>query len=253
MPIRISCPACSAILNLKDELAGRAVKCPRCGGTIPATATKAPPPAPAFEVGGDDDAPPPPAPRAKAPPRPAPVIVVDDEEDDEDAPRPSKRREKPAKSKRNERILAGMVAYWILAVAVSAWLSLRDPDAGTESGGTTKGRPETESAARPSLDVPGPATLANYQKIQLTETRGELEAMFGPAETPVRNEFALAFSSTSISYRTWLPMVDKGRVMMWRNNKDRLCVCLTPDGRAQAKLFETPTPGSAVSEGKLVD
>jgi predicted Zn finger-like uncharacterized protein len=254
MPIRITCPACSAALNLKDELAGRAVKCPRCGGTIPATATKAPPPAPAFEV-VEDDAPPAPAPKPKVRSRPAPVIVVDDDDEDE-APRPSKRREKPARSKRNERIVAGMVAYWILGTAACAWLTLRDPDSGTNSDGksaSAKGQPDTESPEKPWLDVPGPATFANYQKIKLTETRGELEAMFGPGETPARSEFSLAFSSTSISYRTWLPMVDKGRVMMWRNNKDRLCVCFTPDGRAQAKLFETHTPYSAVSEGKLVD
>jgi predicted Zn finger-like uncharacterized protein len=54
MPIRIVCPSCSAALSVKDEVAGRAVKCLKCGGTIPAsqtaaaqpTAAPAPPPVP---------------------------------------------------------------------------------------------------------------------------------------------------------------------------------------------------------------
>jgi predicted Zn finger-like uncharacterized protein len=34
MPIAISCPSCEAELRLRDELAGRKVRCPRCGGVI---------------------------------------------------------------------------------------------------------------------------------------------------------------------------------------------------------------------------
>lgn len=37
MPIRLVCPSCSAALSVKDEYAGRAVKCPKCGGVIPAS------------------------------------------------------------------------------------------------------------------------------------------------------------------------------------------------------------------------
>ncbi len=36
MPIRLTCPSCSATLSVKDEFAGRAVKCPKCNGVIPA-------------------------------------------------------------------------------------------------------------------------------------------------------------------------------------------------------------------------
>lgn len=42
MPIRLVCPACSAALSVRDEFAGRAVKCPKCGGVIPATEPAAP-------------------------------------------------------------------------------------------------------------------------------------------------------------------------------------------------------------------
>ncbi|MDY3558927.1 hypothetical protein R5W23_006103 [Gemmata sp. JC673] len=39
MPIRLVCPSCSAALSVKDEYAGRAVKCPKCGSVIPGSAS----------------------------------------------------------------------------------------------------------------------------------------------------------------------------------------------------------------------
>ena len=64
MPIRLTCPSCSATLSVKDEHAGRAVKCPKCGDIIPAAqpATASPPsPAPAPVPYDDFDEPPKPA------------------------------------------------------------------------------------------------------------------------------------------------------------------------------------------------
>ena len=72
MPIRLTCPSCSATLSVKDEFAGRAVKCPKCGGVIPASqpatpaaatpvapppAATSPPPAPAAEAAPAEKAP----------------------------------------------------------------------------------------------------------------------------------------------------------------------------------------------------
>jgi predicted Zn finger-like uncharacterized protein len=34
MAISFTCPSCESDLRLKDELAGRKVKCPRCGDVI---------------------------------------------------------------------------------------------------------------------------------------------------------------------------------------------------------------------------
>jgi|GEM_PF-3297000 len=56
MPIRLVCPSCSAALLVRDEFAGRAVKCPKCGGVIPAAQPVVPPVAPPAAVS------PPPAP-----------------------------------------------------------------------------------------------------------------------------------------------------------------------------------------------
>jgi predicted Zn finger-like uncharacterized protein len=67
MPIRIVCPSCSAALSVKDEFAGRAVKCPKCGGVIPPSQPAAPTPAaPAAAA----PSPPPAAPAAPPPPEP---------------------------------------------------------------------------------------------------------------------------------------------------------------------------------------
>jgi len=37
MPVRIVCPSCSAALSVRDDLAGRTFRCPKCGGVIPAS------------------------------------------------------------------------------------------------------------------------------------------------------------------------------------------------------------------------
>ncbi|MBL9081186.1 MAG: hypothetical protein JNK76_05235, partial [Planctomycetales bacterium] len=34
MPIQVVCSGCKASFRAKDELAGRRVKCPKCGGEI---------------------------------------------------------------------------------------------------------------------------------------------------------------------------------------------------------------------------
>ncbi len=92
MPISIACD-CGKQLRVKDELAGRRVKCPECGEvlTVP---------------GGAAAQPRPPAPKSEPPRRPkAPVVAAladEDDEDDEDedeeeeAERPRRRRRRLA-------------------------------------------------------------------------------------------------------------------------------------------------------------
>jgi hypothetical protein len=62
MPITFDC-SCGKRLRVKDELAGRRVKCPACAGAV---TVPAPPAEPAFEVVEDDEPAPTPAPK-KAP------------------------------------------------------------------------------------------------------------------------------------------------------------------------------------------
>ena len=118
MPIRLPCPSCSATLSVKDEFAGRAVKCPKCGGVIPAAqpAAAAPPPpdaSPAVPVAPPAAAPPddfdePPKPKTGGKITGRPVAAskgaddADDEKprrkgrDDADDDRPAKRRRRDA-------------------------------------------------------------------------------------------------------------------------------------------------------------
>jgi predicted Zn finger-like uncharacterized protein len=81
MPIALRCPGCNAALKVKDELAGRKVKCPKCAQPVPVPA-EAPVPVPAGEEAAAPlprkpaaSAPPPPE-REAAPPQPEAAPVV---------------------------------------------------------------------------------------------------------------------------------------------------------------------------------
>lgn len=89
MPVRVVCPSCATQLNVRDEHAGRPVRCPKCGFMIPPADAAAPPapPRPAFEI---DE--PRPAPHATSrPPR-------DSGDDDDDGDR----RRRPRPPRRND-------------------------------------------------------------------------------------------------------------------------------------------------------
>lgn len=116
MPIRITCPSCSATLSVKDEFAGRAVKCPKCAGIIPPQQA----PATASEPEAVAALPPPPAPpepkKAPAEPsdepekpaktgskitgKPSPRSESDDRDEDD---RPRKRRDEDERDDERSR------------------------------------------------------------------------------------------------------------------------------------------------------
>jgi hypothetical protein len=245
MPFRINCPACSAILNLKDELAGRAVKCPRCGDLVPATATQPPAPAAAFEVVEDDAPPAPPSPAAKSKAAPAakpqPAATLD--EDDEDDPRP-KRRGKPAGSKRGKLIVLGMVGYWVLAVAGSLWLNYRGtnrinlPAVGLGSSGT----PSNSSQKNTPKNL-----RAAYDTLLPRMPRTQLEEKLGPGQVMSATDY----TTESVAFRNdtdWKEQVDRGRVLFWKSGSDRVFVCLTQDGaRLQARKLYYPGGSGSVT------
>lgn len=80
MPLTVAC-ICGKTLQLKDELAGKKIKCPACQAVVEVPAAQAPTAATMI-----DDEPPP----ARKPRR----VVEDDDEEDE-APRPKKKSRKP--------------------------------------------------------------------------------------------------------------------------------------------------------------
>jgi|GEM_PF-2611405 len=97
MPIRIVCPSCSAALSIKDELAGRALKCPKCGEVIPASQSppstqSAPTPSPQKSPFEELDEPAKPAKTgSKVTGQPAARAKKVDEDEEE---RPTKKRKK---------------------------------------------------------------------------------------------------------------------------------------------------------------
>src|SRR5262249_18516041 len=83
MPIKLSCD-CGKKLQVKDDLAGKKVKCPGCGAVVPvpAAVAEAPPPAP--------------KPKMKAPPPREEEEVPPQPQDEEEAPPPPEEEEAPA-------------------------------------------------------------------------------------------------------------------------------------------------------------
>lgn len=88
MPIRVTCPGCDKKLNVPDNVAGKAVRCPACKGAVKVPAADED--EPLAEVVPDDDPPVRKARRRDEDDRPArrPQRRRDDDEDD----RPRKRR-----------------------------------------------------------------------------------------------------------------------------------------------------------------
>lgn len=104
MPVRVTCPSCGTELAVRDEHAGRAVRCPSCKAVIPpAGAAPAPPPLPPLlPPPVDPPGPPlsvvgpPPLPGTVAPPRPAapgrpgrPAVIIAPSVARSTAPRPA--------------------------------------------------------------------------------------------------------------------------------------------------------------------
>jgi hypothetical protein len=103
MTIALSCPSCDKALKVKDELAGKKVKCPGCGEPILVAAEE-----PAVEAAVQEP------PRRKA-------RVADDEDGGEDRPRKKKKKKK----KSNTLLwiaLGGGAAFLLLLIVVGAVL-----------------------------------------------------------------------------------------------------------------------------------
>lgn len=84
MPIAVKC-GCGKQLNVRDELAGKAIKCPGCGKVIKVAAGGAVPQPRAAAAAARPAAPaarPAPAPRPASTPRPTPVVAARSELDD---------------------------------------------------------------------------------------------------------------------------------------------------------------------------
>lgn len=99
MAIALACPACKRALKVKDELAGRKIKCPNCAAVFPV---------PRKKVESDERV------TAKKP-RPVPAAAEDDDDPDEDE-RPKKKKKKK-KTAGNRGMLIGAAVGGVVVIA----------------------------------------------------------------------------------------------------------------------------------------
>ena len=108
--MRIRCTACSALLQVADELAGKRIRCPRC--KEPTVATPAPVekarPQSAIAVRAGTSATKPTRPRK----------VVDEDEEDE-TPKPRKKKKKKKRKKDNTPMIVGIAVSGGVAVSIA--------------------------------------------------------------------------------------------------------------------------------------
>jgi hypothetical protein len=104
MAIALSCPSCVQALKVKDELAGRKIKCPKCGGVIPV---------PGKKDGSETRI------TAKKPRNPP----VEEDEEPEEGERPKKKKKKKAKSNRG-LVIGSAIGGVVLILVVVLFLFL---------------------------------------------------------------------------------------------------------------------------------
>lgn len=275
MPVRLTCPSCSAALSVKDEHAGRAIKCPKCGGVIPASAPAAP------------AAPPPPAPPAPLPPEPldepekpaktggkitgAPTSArrkdeAEDEprrkkpaaadrgedepprkrrdEDDRDADEPPRKRRRDEDEDEDDRPRrrgkasgSSMSGPALIGIIFGVLLLCCGAPVGIGYYVVTKVRDKVQEVAGELEKWNPAATKANYEGLKVgTTTRAQAEQTLGKGRAPNADDLANIFGSDKSSAATWQGAVGKGRALMWRNADDYILVMFHPSAEADARV-----------------
>jgi DNA-binding beta-propeller fold protein YncE len=170
MPLIVQCE-CGKQLRVKEELAGKRIRCPECQGVV--------------AVPAEDIAPAPPEPRPRRPraaatptAEPPRRVRADEDDDTEDAPAPRRRSRETARSSSNMLLwlVLGGGALLVLAVLAAvgvSWLFLRPtadkPGAGGSGGAGNKdgakgatGQPKTIAAkASIKCQIEGGATAVS--------------------------------------------------------------------------------------------
>lgn len=254
MPIRLVCPGCSTQLNVKDEYAGRAVKCPKCGDVIPATKPTSPlpqataPRSPAVEETVE------PVPRAR------PVRSADSSKSSRDRAEESpshkrvrrKERDEPEQRRSsNTGVILAVVGFFLLACCGGIsygvyWFFNKAKETVNEVVDNLK--PKNDKL-----------TQANYDRLNDGMTRGDVEAILGKGRTALPADLATVFhgeAAGQIRLEDWTPKVQRGRVMLWQDRDDYLLVAFYPNGdttsRVQLKALARAT-GAPSQSGNADD
>jgi predicted Zn finger-like uncharacterized protein len=266
MPVRVTCPQCATQLNIRDEYAGRAVKCPKCGSVIPPAAPPSPvepPVPPAVSSSG-----PPPLPEPASPPpppaatessrptaRPSERKPRREDDEDDDRPRRKPRRrdddeddDRPRRA-RQEGGKSG--APLILGIIAGIFLLCCGGIGGLGYYFYRKGKEviETVQTIDPRVN------RVNYDRIEEGMTPGEVEAILGRGKVITGPEADQAFPDINKArLETWAPLADQNRVALWRNGDDFLLVGFYPNvntGKVQMKTWQ-PKGGFNSAEAKFV-
>lgn len=251
MPLRVVCPSCSTALAVKDEHANRPVKCPKCGGVIPAP--QSPPPA----------APPKPAVEERDEPERRPSRAADALDDlDEDRPRrprrddrddrddrPARRRrrddedDRPARDRRppggksNVPLILGIVGFFMLTCCGGVgygvyWVIIINPRNAFQ-------RLEDDRVKRNTS-----VNATNYDVLEVgVTTRSHADALIGNfrgiTSRPATNEdLDRLFPSINDRERKgiWSQKVAQNRVLIWQNEDDYILAAFHPNTEADARL-----------------
>jgi predicted Zn finger-like uncharacterized protein len=274
MALRITCPSCSTQLSVRDEFAGRSVKCPKCAAVIPpeaGAAPAAPPPAPAGnEV---DDAfknftgPPPSAARPSARPvddEDRPVRRPRDDEDDrerdrgdrdrdrddrdrdrDDRGRPRRRphdddedddRGRPRRPRpmRGPPRESGGGGGKVLLIVGLVFLLLC---AGVGFGIYWMVNKAKQAIEQVQEEARNPTTQWKFNAIDYNMSRTEVERVLGAGGRPATMaDLNAAFPGGGEPVEKWGPKVRQGRVWVWQHEDDYLFVAFYPNANPDGRL-----------------
>jgi hypothetical protein len=252
MPVQVVCPSCATQLNIRDEHAGRPVKCPKCSFVIPPAQAPAPPPLPPVptppaDAGGSPlSARPTAKPAASRPPR-------DRDDDDDDRDRPKKRkprrdddddddrpRERPAKGKSNTPIILAILGFMLLACCGGAGYGIYYV--------TNKVKEKAEEVREWAENTNLRVNRQNYESLKEGMTPAEVEIILGPGKLASAEQTTAAFPEMNRARAgDWSKLASEGRVVIWRNGKDHILCGFHPavtNGRLQMKTWQ---PGGGIS------
>jgi len=272
MPVRVVCPSCGTQLNVRDEHAGRSVKCPKCSYVIPpaqAQAPVAPPgaelPEPAASAAppplpGSASAPPPLPPTPMSPPRPKPPSPDDspasrptarpadarpprnrDEDDGEDRPkrRPRRRDEDDddIDDRPRNRPAKQKSNTPIILLVVGGILLTCCGGVGYGIYYAVQKVKEVAEQARQRLENTNLlVSQLSYEQLKLNMTRAEVERNLGVGREATLEDVEKAFRPGSFKIKEWEPRAKEGRVLVWRNGEDYILACFYPNALPTAKL-----------------
>jgi hypothetical protein len=204
--MRIRCTACSALLQVADQVAGKRIRCPRC--KEPTLAAPLPPEKPRPQSA---------AVRATPPPK-SRKVAVDEEADD--APRPKKKKNKKRKKDKSQMIVGlavtgGVAACIAISIAVVAFTNRSAPIPAKDAQAKTAEQTETfvpqkkrplnqppkaNAAPKPPDETPAPVK-AKPKSEPKSEPKAKLNLKPAPVTTGIGKAVNVPFDASEVGSR----------------------------------------------------